>query len=65
MSAICFMSSTFRDQMTITIGYQNSRQTRAGTHNVVQLIRHYLMSVRADGGDPVPVILLLRTKSPR
>jgi hypothetical protein len=65
MPTTCIMTSTSRDQMTITIGYQNSRQTRAGTHNVVQLIRHYLMSVRADGGDPVPVILLLRTKSPR
>jgi len=49
--------------MTITMGYQNSQRTRAGTHNVVQLIRHYLMSIGA--GVLVPVILLLRTKSPR
>jgi len=37
MPTTCFITSTFRGQMTITMGYQNSRRTRAGTHNVVHL----------------------------
>jgi len=50
MPTTCFMTSTFRGKMTITMGYQNSRRARAGTYKAVHLFRHYLMSVVEDGG---------------
>jgi len=50
MPTTCFVISTFRGKMTITMGYQNSQKARTGTHKAVQLFRYYLMSVVEGGG---------------
>jgi NRPS condensation-like uncharacterized protein len=45
MPTTCFITSTFRQQMTITMGYQDSRQAREGTRRAMDLFRHYLLSM--------------------
>ncbi|MDO9324990.1 MAG: hypothetical protein Q7T80_08560 [Methanoregula sp.] len=50
MPTTCFVTSTFRGRMTITMGYQNSRKARAGTKKAMQLFRHHLVSLAEDVG---------------
>jgi NRPS condensation-like uncharacterized protein len=45
MPTTCFLISTFRDRMTITMGYQNSARARKGTHTAIHLFRQHLLSV--------------------
>jgi NRPS condensation-like uncharacterized protein len=45
MPTTCFITSTFREQMTITMGYQNSGRARDGTRTAMQLFRHHLLSL--------------------
>ncbi len=49
MPATCFVTSTFRGQMTVTMGYQDSERARTGTRTAMDLFRHHLLSL-ADGG---------------
>ncbi|MEI7858021.1 MAG: hypothetical protein WCH85_11040 [Methanomicrobiales archaeon] len=48
MPTTCFVTSTFRGKMTITMGYQDSGQARTGTKKAMQLFRHYLVSLADD-----------------
>ena len=50
MPTTCIMTSTFRDRMTITMGYQNSARARKGTKKAVQLFREHLLSFADDVG---------------
>ena len=45
MPTTCFVTSTFRGHMTITMGYQKGGRTTAGTKKAMDLFRHYLLSV--------------------
>jgi len=45
MPTTCFVTSTFRGRMTITMGYQESERTTAGTRKAMDLFRHYLLSL--------------------
>jgi len=49
MPTTCFLTSTFRGQMTITMGYQDSKKPREGTRRAMDLFRHHLLSL-ADTG---------------
>lgn len=42
MPTTCFVTSTFRGHMTITMGYQDSERAREGTRRAVRLFREYL-----------------------
>jgi NRPS condensation-like uncharacterized protein len=44
MPTTCFVTSTFRGRMTITMGYQDSTRTREGTRRAMDLFRRYLVS---------------------
>ncbi len=48
MPTTCFITSTFRGRMTITMGYQESERARAGTRRAMDLFRRHLLSL-ADG----------------
>jgi NRPS condensation-like uncharacterized protein len=48
MPTTCFMTSTFRGRMTITMGYQNSDRAREGTRRAMDLFKGYILSL-ADG----------------
>jgi NRPS condensation-like uncharacterized protein len=45
MPTTCFVTSTFRGKMTITMGYQNSERAREGTRKAMDLFRHHLLSL--------------------
>lgn len=45
MPTTCFITSTFRGKMTITMGYQNSYRARTGTRKAMQLFRKHLLSL--------------------
>lgn len=45
MPTTCFVTSTFKGQMTITMGYQNSERARVGTRKAINIFRRYLLSV--------------------
>ncbi len=45
MPTTCFVTSTFRGRMTITMGYQNSDQAREGTRRAMKLFRRHLLSL--------------------
>jgi NRPS condensation-like uncharacterized protein len=45
MPTTCFITSTFRGRMTITMGYQESERARVGTRMAMDLFRQYLLSV--------------------
>ena len=49
MPSTCFVTSTFRGRMTITMGYQDSERPREGTRRAMQLFRRYLLSVAGAG----------------
>lgn len=49
MPATCFVTSTFRGQMTVTMGYQDSDRARTGTRRVMDLFRHHLLSLAGGG----------------
>jgi NRPS condensation-like uncharacterized protein len=49
MPTTCFMTSTFRGRMTVTMGYQDSRKPMQGTRTAMLLFRRHLLSI-ADGG---------------
>jgi NRPS condensation-like uncharacterized protein len=49
MPTTCFVTSTFRGQMTITMGYQDSERVRVGTRKAMDLFRQHLLSL-VDGG---------------
>jgi len=42
----CFITSTFRGAMTITMGYQDSRHARDQTQKAMDLFMHHLLSIR-------------------
>jgi NRPS condensation-like uncharacterized protein len=44
MPTTCFVTSTFRGQMTITMGYQDSERARVGTQKAMHLFRNHLLS---------------------
>jgi len=44
MPSTCFVTSTFRGQMTVTMGYQDSQRAREGTRKAIALFREYLLS---------------------
>lgn len=48
MPATCFVTSTFRGRLTITMGYQDSERAREGTRTAMDLFRRHLLSL-ADG----------------
>ncbi|WFN34956.1 hypothetical protein L1S32_02215 [Methanogenium sp. S4BF] len=43
MPCTCFITSTFRGQMTVTMGYQDSERAREGTRKAITLFRKYLL----------------------
>jgi NRPS condensation-like uncharacterized protein len=45
MPTTCFITSTFRGRMTITMGYQESDRARVGTRMAMDLFRQHLLSV--------------------
>lgn len=45
MPTTCFVTSTFRGRMTITMGYQNSNRAKLGTQKAMQLFRRHLLSI--------------------
>jgi NRPS condensation-like uncharacterized protein len=45
MPTTCFFISTFRGEMTITLGYQDSKRAREGTKKALSLFRHHLLSL--------------------
>ncbi|PKL70876.1 MAG: hypothetical protein CVV30_05925 [Methanomicrobiales archaeon HGW-Methanomicrobiales-1] len=45
MPTTCFVTSTFRGQMTLTMGYQDSERARVGTKKAIDLFRHHLLSL--------------------
>ncbi|MFA6332197.1 MAG: hypothetical protein WCX22_04535, partial [Methanoregula sp.] len=45
MPTTCFLTSTFRGRMTITMGYQDSKRPRAGTRKAMDLFTHHLLSL--------------------
>lgn len=45
MPTTCFVTSTFRGRMTITMGYQDSRRARVGTRKAMDLFRRHLLSL--------------------
>ena len=45
MPTTCFATSTFRGQLTITMGYQDSDRAREGTRKAMDLFRRHLLSV--------------------
>jgi hypothetical protein len=50
MPTTCFVTSTFRGKMTITMGYQNSNRAREGTRKAMRLFRHHLLSIVDEAG---------------
>ncbi len=44
MPTTCFVTSTFRGRMTITMGYQDSTRAREGTRKAMDLFRQHLLS---------------------
>jgi NRPS condensation-like uncharacterized protein len=48
MPTTCFVTSTFRGRMTITMGYQESERARMGTRRAMDLFRQHLLS-QVDG----------------
>jgi len=51
MPTTCFITSTFRGKMTVTMGYQDSERARTGTRKAMDLFRQYLLSL-AKGNEP-------------
>jgi NRPS condensation-like uncharacterized protein len=49
MPSTCFVTSTFRGRMTITMGYQDSERPREGTRRAMQIFQRYLLSVAGAG----------------
>jgi len=49
MPTTCFITSTFRGQMTITMGYQDSKRAREGTRRAMELFRKHFLSLIAGG----------------
>jgi len=45
MPTTCFVTSTFRGKMTITMGYQDSERAREGTRAAMRLFRKHLLSL--------------------
>lgn len=45
MPTTCFITSTFREKMTVTMGYQDSPRAREGTRRALDLFRHHLLSL--------------------
>jgi NRPS condensation-like uncharacterized protein len=45
MPTTCFATSTFRGQLTITMGYQESDRARTGTRKAMDLFRQHLLSL--------------------
>jgi NRPS condensation-like uncharacterized protein len=45
MPTTCFITSTFRQRMTVTMGYQDSERAREGTRRAMQLFRQHLLSL--------------------
>lgn len=45
MPSTCFVTSTFKGHMTITMGYQDSERPREGTRRAMQFFRRSLLSV--------------------
>ena len=49
MPTTCFITSTFREQMTVTMGYQDDPKTKEGTRQALDLFLHHLRSLGEDG----------------
>ena len=45
MPTTCFITSTFRGSMTITMGYQDSERAKTGTGRAMDLFAHYLQAI--------------------
>lgn len=43
MPCTCFIISTFRGHMTVTMGYQNSKRAREGTRKAMELFKDHLL----------------------
>jgi NRPS condensation-like uncharacterized protein len=52
MPTTCFLTSTFRGHMTMTMGYQDSRRAREGTRKAMNLFKEYLLSLADAGSHP-------------
>ncbi len=48
MPTTCFITSTFRDRMTVTMGYQDGLKTKEGTRRALDLFLHHLCSLGDD-----------------
>jgi NRPS condensation-like uncharacterized protein len=46
MPTTCFITSTFRERMTVTMGYQDSHRARMGTRKAMHLFQQHLLSIR-------------------
>jgi NRPS condensation-like uncharacterized protein len=44
MPTTCFLTSTFRGRMTITMGYQSSKKAKDGTRKAIGLFKQHLLS---------------------
>jgi len=49
MPTTCFITSTFRERMTVTMGYQDGPKTKEGTGRALDLFVHHLRSAGDDG----------------
>jgi NRPS condensation-like uncharacterized protein len=45
MPTTCFITSTFRERMTVTMGYQDSLRARMGTRRAMHLFQQHLLSI--------------------
>jgi NRPS condensation-like uncharacterized protein len=45
MPTTCFITSTFRERMTVTMGYQDSHRARMGTRKALDLFQQHLLSI--------------------
>jgi NRPS condensation-like uncharacterized protein len=65
MPTTCFVTTTFRGRMTITMGYQDGERARAGTRTAMDLFRRYLQSLADGPGDEDPSPALAGTTTHR
>jgi NRPS condensation-like uncharacterized protein len=49
MPTTCFITSTFRERMTVTMGYQDGLKTKEGTRRALDLFVHHLRSLGDHG----------------
>jgi NRPS condensation-like uncharacterized protein len=51
MPTTCFITSTFRGRMTITMGYQSSKRAKEGTRRAIELFKQHMVSFLDNTGE--------------